>query len=211
MDMKSVRFADKELLNIVVCEVCPRSELSHQDRANMWFSADEYTNILESCRLLSRQLQGSGRARLLDGSLQDLCDKHNSGSECDAAQQLLIRWSRHCSSCRGLERRIHVVEGRKRRHEQRQSIRLVLEAQELEKDCSPDERAEKLRDISEQTTEKARVFARKMGIADAAANFFELEQSLRWLYFSEKSSTNDDAMCSGGRDLQINLKCSLMA
>ena len=210
MEMKRVRFADKELLSVVVCEVSPRSELSHQDHINMWFSADDYTNILESCRLLSRQLQGSGRARLLDGSLHDINDKHN-GSECDAAQQLLIRWSRHCSSCRGLERRIHVVEGRKRRHEQRQTIRLVLEAQELEKDCSPNERAEKIRVVSEQTTEKARLFARKMGIADAAANFFELEQSLRWLYFSEKSSTNVDAMCSGGRDLQINLKCSPMA
>jgi hypothetical protein len=210
MEMKRVRFADNEVLSVVVCEVNPRSELSQEDYNNMWFSADEYVNIMESCRLLSRQLQGSGRAKLLDSSLHELYDKHN-GSEYDASQQLLIRWSRHCSSCRGLERRIHVVEGKKRRQAQRQSVRSVVEAQELDNDCSPNERAEKLRIVSEEKTEKARLFARKMGIADAAANFLELEQSLRWLYFSGKIPTNDVAMCSGGRDIQINVKCSPMA
>ena len=197
MVSKRVRFAEPETLSTVVCELIPRSQLSQLDRDNTWYSHVEYAAIRASCILLSKQLQGSSRARLLEPTLHDAYDKH-TGDELAIMQQMLIRWSRHCTSCRGLERFIQGAGGKTRRQERRRSVRLVLEAQELAMDCLPDESAEKLRFIYEQSTAKARLFAMQLGIADTAANIMEREQSSRCLNLSRTSMIHLDATPSGG-------------
>jgi hypothetical protein len=143
-------------------------------------------------------------------AVQDISDKHGMG-DVDVVQQMLIHWSRLGGSCRGLERWIHVPEGRKRKREQRCSIKVVLETQELEKDSTIEARANRLRDVSEEHTARARAFASKMGVADAAANFLELEQSSRALYFSWNRNSSTDSMLNRRMPTQKVINCSRMA
>ena len=206
MVSKRVLFEEPETLSVVVCELIPISQLSKHEHENTWYSSDEFTAIRASCMLLSKQLQGSSRARLLEPTPHDAYDKYN-GNEVAVMQQMLIRWSRHCTSCRGLERFIQGDRGTKRRQERRRSVLLVLEAQELENDCLPDERAEKLRVIYEQSTAKARLFAMQLGIADAAANTSEQEQSSRWLNLSRTRINGVDVIPSSG-DYEIDYTSS---
>ncbi len=208
--MKSVTFQEEGNLSVVVCELTPRSQLSREDRDNAWFSESDYIAMKDYGRLIAKELRRSGRARLLEGSLQDINDKHNV-EDVDIVQQMLIQWSRLGGSCRGLERWIHVAEGKKRKREQRCSIKAVLEAQEKEKDSPSDVRAKRLRDVSEQHTGKARAFAAKMGIADAAANFLELEQTSRALYFSWNRSSTTDSMLYRRMPTKLVINCSRMA
>ena len=209
MVSKRVRFAEQETLSIVVCELIPRSQLSQQELDNTWYSNVEYAAIRASCVLLSKQLQGSSRARLLEMTLHDAYDKY-SGDELGVVQQMMIRWSRHCTSCRGLERFVQGSQGKKRRQERRRSVRLVLEAQELEMGCPPDERAEKQRIIYEQSTAKARLFAMQMGIADAAANIMERDRSSTYPNLSRIRVVHADSIPSG-RDYAIYWNSTPMA
>lgn len=208
--MKSVTFQEESNLSVVVCELTPRSELSSEDRDNVWFSESDYIAMKDYGRLIAKELRRSGRARLLEGSLEDIRDKH-SVEDVDIVQQMLIQWSRLGGSCRGLERWIHVTEGKKRKREQRCSIKAVLEAQEEEKDSPSEVRAQRLRDVSEQHTAKARAFAAKMGIADAAANFLELEQTSRALYFSWNRNSATDSMLNRRMPTKLVINCSRMA
>jgi hypothetical protein len=129
---------------------------------------------------LSIELRRSGRSHLLDGSLQNpSTDKFPIGNDMDEVQQTLILWSRMGGFCRGLERWVNPTEGKKRKQLQRQSIHMVLEAQNLQRQSLDPRCDETLRCISEMYTAPSRCYARKMGIADAAANFWELERSGR--------------------------------
>ena len=208
--MKSVTFQEESNLSVVVCELIPRSQLSREDRENTWFSKSDYIAMKDYDRLIAEELRRSGRARLLEGSLQDINEKHNVG-DVDIVQQMLIHWSRLGGSCRGLERWIHVSEGKKRKREQRCSIKVVLETQELEKESPMDMRANRLRDVSEEHTARARAFASKMGVADAAANFLDLEQSSRALYFSWNRNSSTDSMLNRRMPTQKVINCSRMA
>ena len=175
--MKKVRFEDPEHLSVVACEVFRRCELTNHDCNSLWFSAQEFDDIKTSCRQLAKQLQGSGREQLLDTSILQKRKRRNE--ELDLVQQRLIRWSRHCISCRGLERWIHVEEWRKRKRAQKHSVYLVLEMQERQSRSLPDARDEELRLVYEEVTKSARVHALQMGIADAAAVLLEIDSSLK--------------------------------
>ena len=212
MASKTVRFEEKEVPNTVVSTFKSAGTLSQQERDNMWYSNAEFAAIRSSCKHLSRQLQGSSSARLLEATLQDTLDDKRNVPSIDVSQQMLIRWSRHCASCRGLENWIQGAKGKKDRQEKRRLVvLLVLEAQALEKDCSPDLRAEKLQIVSEKCSAQARIFARRMGIADAVANIMELEQSSRNLNLSRTGLNHFDEMPSVRRDVEIYCNCPPMA
>ena len=209
--MNRVRFQEAETLSTVVCEITPRSEMSQEDHYHTWFSSQDYTDFKSYGKLIAKELRRSGRGRLLEGSLQDIHEDNHVG-DIDIVQQMLIQWSRQGASCRGLERWIHVAEGKKRKRAQRLSIQVVLEAQELESQISPALRAEKLRAIADHFTTNARTFAYKMGVADATANFLELEQTAKSLYYLKNNSNSPTNAIFSRRPLSRKvINCSPMA
>jgi hypothetical protein len=187
--MKRVRFEDSTQLRKVVCEVENRSDISDEEYRSVWYSLDEYEKIKQYGKLLSAELRRSGRSHLLNGSLQTPSDsKISNGNDMDEVQQLLILWSRMGGFCRGLERWVNPSEGKQWKKLQLQSIQIVLDAQNLQRESSGEVCDESLRRISESYTAPSRIYARKMGIADAAASFFELGKSGKSQYAFSSSS-----------------------
>ena len=177
--MKTVRFQGPESLCTVVCEVTQRSEWSHEDHDRTWFAPHDYEAFKSHGKLVSKELRGSHRAKLLEGSLERV-DPGKDGSidigGIDLEQMRLVQWSRQAASARGLERQANPALGCQRKEDRQQCIKAVLEVQDQMKTrpISPDLRVESLRAVSERCTAKARAFATKMGIADEMATFLEL-------------------------------------
>ena len=172
--MKTARFQGPESLCTVVCEITPRSEWSQEERYHTWFAPHEYEAFKSHGKLVSKELRGSHRAKLLEGSLERM-DPGKDGS-IDIEQVRLIQWSRQAASARGLERQANPSLGCQRKQDRQQCIKAVLEVQDQMKTrhISPDLRVESLRAVSERCTAKARAYATKMGIADEMATFLEL-------------------------------------
>jgi hypothetical protein len=168
-EMKTVRFQAPENLSTIVCEITPARRGHHT-----WFARHNFEAFKSHSKVIAREMRLSSRAKLLEGSLQDIPENNMGGV--DIVQNMLIQWSIQGTSCRGLERSVHIAHGKQRQREKSQSILAVLEAQErFDKHISPDLRADQLRAASELCTANARAFAHKMGIADATANFIESE------------------------------------
>jgi hypothetical protein len=191
--MKSVTFQEEGNLSVVVCELTPRSQLSREDRDNAWFSESDYIAMKDYGRLIAKELRRSGRARLLEGSLQDINDKHNV-EDVDIVQQMLIQWSRLGGSCRGLERWIHVAEGKKRKREQRCSIEAVLEAQEKERLSVGCTSFKRLRDVSGATHRKGSGLLLRKWVSQMLRPTFWNWNKRRGLFTSWNRSSSSDSM-----------------
>lgn len=180
--MKKVRFAESKELSTVLCEVVARSELSEKDFENTWFDTAEFDKLKAQAKLIARELRRQGRGRLLVGAFGELSKEfHESDSFTKEVQAMLVKWSLHGPSSRGLEKWVNSDQGKLRRQLQRRVIQVVLHVQEQESQRAvpPGELAEKIRQVSEENTAKARLFGRMMGIADAAASSLQQMTSCR--------------------------------
>jgi hypothetical protein len=176
--MKRVRFQVEDRLIDVVCTFPNRSDLSIDELRRTWYLPDEYDSFKESAKVLSSELRHSGWSHLLKGSIQPICsDKDFASDNEDEIQNRLMSWSRVGEFCRGLEGMVDSTHGKARRKMQRDAIQMVLRAQKMHRNSCSQLTRETLKQISEQYTASARAYAQKLGIADAAAAFFEHRKS----------------------------------
>ena len=159
----SVRFPDcQEQLVSVVDYVVNREDLTDEDRAALWFCADEYLDLKSDARLESLASERDGLAKTL------LEDVHNEKSR--AAQEKINRWVVEVGQeRRGLERSINKTLADARQNAQFQSIMDVMRAQDEMMMSSLAVDDEELRKVYTQTTRSSRHFARMMAKADALA------------------------------------------
>lgn len=169
MMKRRVRFEGPESLCKVVCVITPLDLLTADDYDRTWYSWKDYDSFKRNAKLIAKEIRSYGRDKLLDGAMQSAPDATKDKS----IQSMLIKWSRQGFSCRGLERWIHVSQGKLRKQEQRRTIKVVLEVQQREKQNSQELLSQQLRAVSEHCSANARSFAHKMGIADATAIFME--------------------------------------
>jgi hypothetical protein len=159
--MKKVRFRDHP----EIYEVMNRNQLTQQEIKNTWYSTEDFKFMKSNCKILSKELQKFGRLYLLNGLNHMLgVDTDSDDIELDSSQHRLNLWVKCGDSCRGLEKWVNESEGRKRKSLQRRSIEQVVKAQEQNGLLETDERAEKLKSISESCTFIAKKFARKMAM-----------------------------------------------
>jgi hypothetical protein len=170
---KRVRFEGPESLCKVVCVITPLDLLTAEEYERTWYSWEDYDSFKRNAKLIAKEIRSYGRDKLLDGAMQSASDAKKDNS----IQNMLIKWSRQGFSCRGLERWIHVSQGKLRKQEQRRTIIVVLEVQQREKQNSQQLLSQQLRAVSEHCSANARSFANKMGIADATA--ISMERSYR--------------------------------
>lgn len=194
--MKRVRFEQPESLCKIVCEVTSLDELTLEDYEKTWYSWSDYDAFKRSAKLIAKEIRTYGRDKLLDGAVQAVPNKDN------VIQTMLIKWSSQGFSCRGLERWIHVSQGKLRKQEQQRTVKVVLQVQSQEKQNSPDLLVQKLRAVSEHCSLNARSFAHKMGIADATAIFME-RSSRNGLHLRHRKMSKSS--------LRKVVKCSPMA
>jgi hypothetical protein len=167
--MKRVRFQDDFLIT-AVHEVMNTPCISQDEGHVTWYSRGDFKNMKTNCKILSKELHQYGRSHLLTGSTQVFNDTPNLNDvELDKVQLRLILWTKCGESCRGLEKWVNNNEGEKRKELQQRSIKIVLKAQKRYGALQFGVLAEKLKSHSETSTIYAKVFARKMAIADEAA------------------------------------------
>lgn len=83
--------------------------------------------------------------------------------------KLLVHWDIHRPSRRGLDGYCVSSVNASRRERRLHAMKAVIQAQDRAKEISPEARAELLRTVSEKRSKVAKVYARVMAIADAAA------------------------------------------
>jgi hypothetical protein len=194
---RRVRFDEPESLCKVVCEITPLDLLTAEDYDRTWYSSKDYDSFKRNAKLIAKEIRRYGRDKLLDGAMHNVSD----AKEDNSIQNMLVKWSRQGFSCRGLERWIHVSQGKLRKLEQRRTIKVVLEVQQREKQNSQELLSQQLRAVSEHCSASARSFAHKMGIADATAIF--MERSSRSVLHRRHRNNNSS--------LRKVVKCSPMA
>lgn len=159
---RTARFPEDDAeVSSVLCTIPNREDLTPEDVANLWFSKEDYNLTRSLAKSLSRDVARAKLSRHLDDTF--------SGKRSKTASEKLRQWSSNCDDMRGLERWSNRDHGESRHNEQFRVLMAVLEAQDEGADI------EKMKDVYTTASKAARLYARMMGKADAAA--LQLEKS----------------------------------
>jgi hypothetical protein len=151
---------DPSMLSVVVDAVINREDLTEEDRASLWFSAEDYNELKAEARMEGMACESDGSSKLLDGVFAE---------RSKTSQDSIIQWvhSHGSRERRGLERMANQRTASIRQQAQFQSIMEVLRAQDDLQMGRSGVDPDALRRVSEKTTRVARHFARMIAKADA--------------------------------------------
>ncbi len=154
--MKSVTFADNDSLAEVVVLLPKLEEMSEQELTDQWFARTECEAMASTATMIARESRSSC---ILSKMLEDTFLSDDPAT----TQRVLNKWARCGHSRRGLECFINHKHRRQRQEARKIVVRSLLTAQyHHEGDMV-------LARVCSETSARAAVFARMMGVADAEA------------------------------------------
>ena len=159
--IKSVRFAQN--VACVVSQVPSRNEMDPEDILLQWFSSEEFSQIKSTAKEIAFQARCYGFDRLLDNTL----DVRTTSSSASSLQ----KWTLKSDMRRGLEMWINKSHTQERHRRRKMTIDSVLDCQEVlwAKNVPPEDMETELANVSELCSLSSKVFAARMGAADANA------------------------------------------
>lgn len=151
-----------------------RASLSAADKETMYYSGDDLRDIRDAASALvqrvrkNKDLENQASYTSVVRRIYETCLQQSVPNSADI--KLLVHWDKHRPSRRGLDPYCVSTVSSSRRKRRSQAMKAVIAAQEESKDISPDARAEILRTVSEKRSKASKVYARVLGITDAAVS-----------------------------------------
>jgi hypothetical protein len=161
---RKVTFLEGECCSISDIRSIPSlSELSLFDISSQWLSREDFETSKSTTKLIAMQARQSAFNDLLKYSfIYDIST--TTGDP-------LLKWCRHGQLRRGLEQSVSPQHGEERRLKRKMAIHAVLRAQDLFRSDKmiKNDITDQLATVSRKFTLNARLFAQRMGEADAIA------------------------------------------
>lgn len=165
---RSIHFPENENdLATVLLTIESVDDISPEQKSNLWFSRSDYHFSRSSARVIAKESERYGHSKHLDDTYVVSFDQE--------VQDKLNLWALHGSSRRGLERWANSSHGSTRQNDQYMYVNGVIRAQTEMKlmNTSKEESSERLRQVGEVLSRKARTFAEMLGAADAESAKWE--------------------------------------
>ena len=154
-------------------ESTSRGSLSDEEKASTWYTGSELRAMRNEAFCLIKDVKSrqdmtnhisfaSVVKRIYDACLHDSVPSSPD-------MKLFVEWARACPSRGGLEKFCTADVCEKVKVRRRNAIRVLLEIQKRSLDMTPDQRADQLHRAALKLSRGAMVYARVLGIADAAS------------------------------------------